>query len=327
MATQKINIAEILEQYPKGTILYSPMVGETNFDYLSDNEDSVEAIWTENKFGEFSFDKYGRYTAGGEMMLFPSNAMRDWCKFAWKKGDVLVNNEGTCECVFDGWYNNDYTHFKAKHWLNSKDENNIRYLSENQPLTSLYMKEDEESEECYVNTIGERFGGKLNLETLEIEKESEFKDGDIVVVEPTEFMCKIICIFKDKKTEIGKLCYYVCQHFDPEITCYNFVVCVEGRTVRLATDEEKQELFVALKKKGMRWDAETKKAVKIPELKPFDKVLTRDEDTDEWSCNIFSHINECGDFICITGETWGQCIPFEGNEDLVGTKVPENLPF
>lgn len=166
---QLINIAEILRNKPKGTVLYSPMVGKTNFSYLSDNEDSVEAIWTENKFVEYSFDKYGRYTAGGEMVLFPSNAMRDWGKFAWKKGDVLANNEGTCECVFEGWYNDDYTQFKAKHWLNSRNENNIKYLSENQPLTSLFMKEDEESGEYFLNTIEERLGGKLNMETLEVE--------------------------------------------------------------------------------------------------------------------------------------------------------------
>lgn len=166
---QLINIAEILRNKPKGTVLYSPMVGKTNFGYLSDNEDSVEAIWTENKFGEYSFDKYGRYTAGGEMMLFPSNAMRDWGKFAWKKGDVLVNNEGTCECVFEGWYNDDYTQFRAKHWLDSRNENNIKYLSENQPLTSLYMKEDKESGEYYLNTIEKRLDGKLNMETLKVE--------------------------------------------------------------------------------------------------------------------------------------------------------------
>ena len=32
----------------------------------------------------------------------------------------------------------------------------------------------------YINTIEERFGGKLNLETLEIDKHQEFKDGDIL---------------------------------------------------------------------------------------------------------------------------------------------------
>lgn len=235
MATQKINIVEILERTPRGTVLYSPMVGKTNFNYLSGNEYSVEAIWTESRTGEYYFDKYGRYTEGGEMMLFPSNAMRDWSKFAWKKGDVLVDNEGTRECVFDGWYNDDYTQFRAKHWLNSKDENNIQYLPENQPLTSLFTKEDKESEECYINTIGERLGGKLNLETLEIEK--------------------------------------------------------------------------------------------VPKFKPFDRVLVRYKDTDKWTCNIFSHIDEDGDFICITGETWKQCVPFEGNEFLVGTNTPEDLPF
>lgn len=55
-----------------------------------------------------------------------------------------------------------------------------------------------------------------------------------------------------------------------------------------------------------------------PELKPFDKVLVRNNDDDEWVCDIFSHIDELAFYYCV-GTRWEQCIPYEGNEHLLGT--------
>lgn len=54
------------------------------------------------------------------------------------------------------------------------------------------------------------------------------------------------------------------------------------------------------------------------ELKPFDKVLVRDEDDDEWVCDIFSHIDEDDLYYCV-GTMWKQCIAYNGNEHLLGT--------
>lgn len=56
----------------------------------------------------------------------------------------------------------------------------------------------------------------------------------------------------------------------------------------------------------------------VPELKPFDKVLVRDGDDEEWVCDFFSHIDECNMYKCV-GTWFKQCIPYEGNEHLLGT--------
>lgn len=53
-------------------------------------------------------------------------------------------------------------------------------------------------------------------------------------------------------------------------------------------------------------------------FKPFDKVLVRDRDEQEWECSLFSHIDEEGYYVCV-GSWWLQCIPYEGNENLLGT--------
>lgn len=56
------------------------------------------------------------------------------------------------------------------------------------------------------------------------------------------------------------------------------------------------------------------------QFKPFDKVLVRDRDEHEWECNLFSHIDEEGLYVCVSS-WWFQCIPYEGNEHLLGTII------
>ena len=61
-----------------------------------------------------------------------------------------------------------------------------------------------------------------------------------------------------------------------------------------------------------------------PQFKPFDKVLVRDTDDKAWEWDIFSNLGDKGVFICLFA-WWRQCIPYEGNEHLLGTnKKPNN---
>ena len=52
-------------------------------------------------------------------------------------------------------------------------------------------------------------------------------------------------------------------------------------------------------------------------FKPFDKVLVRNEDDEIWDCNLFSLYHN-GVYWCV-GDVHKQCIPYEGNEHLLGT--------
>ena len=82
----------------------------------------------------------------------------------------------------------------------------------------------------------------------------------------------------------------------------------------LATDAE-PTLFPSKDKRS--W-----KVITISQFKPFDKVLVRDSSYEMWKCDFFEHkVNNSAR--CIRG-TWNFCIPYEGNEHLVGTdKKPE----
>lgn len=75
-----------------------------------------------------------------------------------------------------------YTSFYCKHYLNSEDKNKIVYYEEFLCTTERYSLEDKDIAQTYINTIEKRLDGKLNLETLEIEKpKCEFKPFDKVL--------------------------------------------------------------------------------------------------------------------------------------------------
>lgn len=181
-----INITEILKDYPKGTKLYSSLFGKVTLEEVNINIPvPIKVIDSLNNYNYFF--KTGLYynRANAECLLFPSSEMRDWSKLSWKKGDILVCKDGKVECIFVEFIGNNYTSFKGVHCLDCTDENNFKYKNEDIFLTENYFLEIEATAKCYINTIEERLGGKLNLQTLNIEpikSKCEFKPFDRVLV-------------------------------------------------------------------------------------------------------------------------------------------------
>ena len=322
----KINVAEILKDKPENTKLYSPLFGDVYFSYIENSIINVKHHGGITKF--FDNSRYYNYPES-EPLLFPSKEMRDWSKFAWKRGDVLVSDDGCIEVIFDKWYDDTYTSFYGKHYLDSENENDIVYFEAFICTTERFSLEDKESFLCYINTIEERLGGKLNLETLEIEKQPEFKDGDILYITDRIESCNYILIYKNQE---GRYIYRYATMFED-----NFVIMTEGGFLsdngglskRYATEEEKQQLFETLAKKGKAWDAEKKQIVDLKPKwtpKPFDKVLVRNTDTEEWFPGFFEKFDSTWNNPyhimnrrSMTDFAFKQCIPYEGNEHLLGT--------
>ena len=93
---------------------------------------------------------------------------------------------------------------------------------------------------------------------------------------------------------------------------------------RQSTEEEQKQLFEALAKEGKTWDAVKKQIVDLnPKWtpKPFDKVMTRVDGNAIWSANIFSHIDQNGEYVtigCIAGYPY--CLPYnDETAKLIGT--------
>ena len=304
---EKINIADILKDKPVGLKFYSNTFGYISFNGV--HKDKVYFFSEDTNV--HSVKPNGKMYDGGECIIFPSKEMRDWDKFSWKKGDVLVS-EDNMHIIFEKFEDDTYTRFKGKHYLwkecNVEDYNK----EETKMLTSVFEKAADDVAQTYIKTIEERLGGKLNLETLEIEKQLEFKDGDIVVYGKSVAICRRIY----KHT----LSFYVTLN---EMFGLLFADEVESsEEYRFATEEEKQQLFDALEKEGKAWDAEKKQIVdlkpKVDVLKPFDRVLVRNCKSENWRANLFGYIDKDG-FYCCVWANWAYCIPYIGNESLLGT--------
>ena len=286
---------------------------------------SIEEICTEDELGiillssvgdRLLFYNDGRFNLQGEPILVPSKEMRNWNKFSWKKGDVLVTENGAAHIIFEKFTDDTYTIFAGKYYYCKNGAKGYTYLrfSDN-AITEEFTLETEDAAKTYISFIEKRLGGKLNRETLEIEKaQPEFKDGDIVhdvhgyntyIIK--EFTNKHIKIYAGLSKQYGAI-----SHKIGISSIFH---------LRLATEEEKKQLFSSLEKKGKRWDAENKMVVDLKpkvELKPFDKVLVRDSKSDNWRANLFGYIGKDGYYRCVYAN-WAYCIPYIGNESLLGT--------
>ena len=227
---------------------------------------------------------------------------------------------------------------------------------------------------------------------VEEENKPKFKDGDVLYIHSTSAW---ICIYNEGG-EIANVYYkYVAMssstftHDDAPLCCRDHV-----KEIRLATEEEKEKLFKAIKDNGYQWNTETKTLEKLPKfkvgdkirnvivnlgihtvlnvdtsgyavkkddqygnfrvnfdgeknwelvpdvkpfdkvgdriksvmsssnkfdiktLKPFDKVLMRPSNAREWVATFYSHYSNNKFYGC--GMCCSQCIPYEGNEHLLG---------
>lgn len=334
MEQKDFDIYEILNGMPEGILLYTPLCGIVGFSYLASNKEAGEAICTENKNGEYSFNKNGRWMEGGEVMLFPSKKMRDWSKF-FKKGDVLeyVGDEklqGTC--TFEKY----------------EDETKIRFLGrfvkENEVLnpnrslalrTADWVKSDDPA--GYIRFVEERLGGKLNLQAMKVEKPA-FELGKLYVFNENDEDGELTIIGKligknesedtltfGNQYEIENEKFVTDQAFDLRISVHD--------ELREATEGE----AVTFQEACTLWEkSKEKKSKEQPCFKPFDKVLVRSGRGFNWYPALF--VRDCGEnsarrYTALpirigTATDFTQCIPYEGHENFAFTDYDfVDLPF
>lgn len=307
----KINIAEILKNKPQGTKLYNLLYNiNVELDTIV-TTGTKTIVWCADKIGNTDvchrfYSEFGTIEGypDGLQILLPSKNMRDWEKFAWKRGDVLSCGVDNL-CIFEKWANKEYTEFYAKFVTPNYSGNTFK--------TEKWSKETNEAViKQYISNIEEFKGGKLNLTTLEIEKtQPEFKDGDIVIYGKSVAICRKIY----KHT----LSFYVSLN---EMFGLLFADEVESsEEYRFATEAEKQQLFSALENEGKAWDAVKKQIVDLKPKwtpKPFDRVITRTPET-PWTANFFSHIDSDGIKNCID-DRYIMCLPYnDETAKLIGT--------
>ena len=200
-------------------------------------------------------------------------------------------------------------------------------------LTVDWVKNDDPAE--YIRFVEERLGGKLNIETLEIEKPA-FEIGKLYVFDEQDEDGNITVIGKliGKDESKGTLTFGTQYEIETEnfVTDQTFDLNTSiHKELREATENE-AELF---NKHYAIWKKE-KEAKEKPAFKPFDKVLVRSGREFNWYPALF--VRERGEnyekrIIALpihigTAAEFSSCIPFEGNEHLAFTDEDfVELPF
>lgn len=336
MEQKDIDIYEILKGVPVGTKLYTTMCGKVGFAYLATNKEAGEAIWTTDKNGEYTYNKNGRWMEGGEVMLFPSDRMRDWSKFAWKKGDVLITEDGNAHIIFEKFTDDTYTIFAGKYYYCKNGKKGYTYLREcDNAITEEFTLETEDAAKTYIGSIEKRLGGKLNRETLEVDepkKKPAFEIGKLYVFNEEDEDGELTIIGKlIGKNESEDTLRFGNQY---EIENEKFVTD-QAFYLRISVHEELREATedesVTFQEACTLWEkSKEKKRKEQPDFKPSDKVLVRNGDNYKWLPAFFVrdrgvgfewrykvltiHNGKVADF--------SSCIPYEGNEHLVFTSDP-----
>lgn len=326
----KIDIAEILKEKPQGTKLYDLLRNidvELDKVHITDVGNYIECISTNEVGSTLKFDYSKLGTEGGWLdglqILLPSKGMRDWRKFAWNTGDILVSKDGNAHVIFKGFDDDTYETFNGNNYLWKNEGITMCFGEyEDELSTSDFGKANKEDAQKYIHKIEKRLGGKLNIETLEIEKQTEFKDGDILLYKSPEFTYfSSIFILGTNRNEMRSYVRFSIGKgsIDYDVPVYN----LNTDRFRYATEEEKQQLFSALSKEGKAWDSEKKAIVNLKqevELKPFDKVLVKDNPYGSWEPAIFWKEVDAIDlhpYMVIGGKRYRFCEPYEGNEHFL----------
>lgn len=109
---QKINIAEILKDCPKGIKLYSPLFGTVTFAGIASNGYPIIVLTENNSCTYFRDDGHYLDSKDGECLLFPSKDNRDWSTFKAPRKHKRFDPYEKVLCVHDGiWCADFYSHY------------------------------------------------------------------------------------------------------------------------------------------------------------------------------------------------------------------------
>lgn len=277
---EKINIAELLKDCPKGMVLYSPIFGEVHLEEIRPHLAIV--VTTDNRYREeFLYD--GRYGMNGECMLFPSKDKTTWEGFQrpFVPGDIVITNHNEHAFIYSGENDNYWEAYCGVYCgtrnicVNSKQWSDKKH--------NLRLATEEEKEKLFQVIKDNNY--KWNVETKTLEKlvKPIFKAGNKVRHKNNHNIVFTITSLNEDS--------YICG----------------TKPAFWFDDQDKYELVPE------KFDVNT--------LKPFDKVLVRDSDGGRWDITFYELYDDknCSyHHRTLGGNMYKQCIPYKGNEHLMG---------
>lgn len=293
----KINIAELLKDCPKGMELDCAIWDNVVFDHVDTN--SNYPIYIKKMSGELEClteDGCFNFNSGAKCVIYPKGKPT-WegfvppCKF--KTGDVLFvdcsdDEDKSYQYIFilndpefyGKWHS--YCHLDGVGCFHSEET----YLTDE----AYHPRFATEEEKKKLFGAIKANGYKWNPETKTLEKliEPKFKVGDKIIKRDSIVNSWIVSSVSSE--------YYGLKSPNG----------IEGIGVLPVSEQDEYELV------PNKFD--------VINFEPFMKVLVRSDNSDVWECDFFSLYNpKCSNrFHCI-GAWYNICIPYIGNEHLLGT--------
>lgn len=297
---EKINVAELLKDCPKGMKLDCSVFDNLELDHIDENKTYSIICRVKTEFGSYNvctFTKYGCYSTEkyAKCVIFPKGKTT-WEEFQrpFKDGDILyLKTVYEYEWIFINKIVKELPLSESKYYKYANFNQDSSLIVDDFPITyKTNVKEirfaTEEEKQKLFDAI-KASGYKWNAETKTLEKLPKFKVGNRIKYK------------KDRNKDGIKECIILSitdDTYDVAVT-NDIGICIP------ISDEYNWELV------PNEFDINT--------LKPFDRVLVRCSDNGYWQPQFFSKFNSKSNFPfqCIYN-SWSQCIPYEGNEHLLG---------
>lgn len=321
MEQPKTNIVKLLREndVELGTVLFSPICGNVTLKHVKDNEiacsftapNGDNSVIVFNTYGQLLFNKNGY----GECQLFLSKKIRDWSVLLWRPGDVLVPRNAYNEIIFFGGFSNSSREFFCAPFVlfypYAKEGEGHKFSFDHTDLpTHLYRRcRCEETRDKFLKEISTRFGVEVKRGSDENFLTPKLVKGDYVFIrrynEQGEMVDRRIAVL-DRYDVVRHVAHCIVAYdldklemktpedvelFSAEKDSFSYYR-IQPATLSLIS-----ELNSALASKGLRYDRETMSVKSSLErnlvnkpfvLKPFDKVLVRNKDSEHWRPAFFA---------------------------------------
>lgn len=284
---ENLNLVELLRDCPAGMELDCTMFENLEFDYIDKDTEKYPIICrVKTEWGSYdihTFTKYGCFTTEkySKCSIFPKGKTT-WEGFQrpFKDGDIVTWEDRGSLVAFIYKERKDVALVKH-HFALYTGSLGIVINGEISLVESEIVFATEEEKQKLFDAIKAN-GYRWNSETKTLEKlvVPKFKVGD----------------------KIGKCGY---RFTIKEVREYHYLTKC-GNKIPI----DNQDDFSLVPNK-----------FDITTLKPFDKVLVRNTNTEYWHISLFGVIvhNDRQYFMCLANSGFYQCIPYEGNEHLLGT--------
>ena len=286
---EKINVAELLSDCPRGMELDCTMYEDVYFDYV--DELNIIHCHIKNKGFRTSITFNQRGTPNSDIkskcVIFPKGKTT-WQGFnrPFKDGDILADAHGNI-AIYKGmmWYNKKLADYYCgyrksdNHFLSGQNKKGGHFGL----IEELHYANEEEKQKLF-DAIKDN-GYKWNAETKTLEKLLRFKVGDRI---------------KHKDNNI----YCTLGEYAKGISAYHTNI---GLSITYKDMEQ--------------WELAPNK-FDINSLVPFEsRVLVRDTKEEKWKSNFWGFYdidNAMNNPYECCGASFAQCIPYKGNEHLLG---------